>query len=542
MTHALSALALNELAVGTPHSLHAAADQLLEAARALGNLEPELQAHDFLMAARMDRGDTVGAEEELGICIRLAERLAQPAQRWFVGVARAEIALLRGHVARAEELAWEARRLGQNAQVAESRFCHLIQLHAIRREQGRLLELAGPLEEGVSLLPNFALLRCLRTHLWAHTARQDEARAFLDRQVESNFADIQDSVHYRYMLAICAEMVARLQHTTAADSLSRHLAELPHAALVSPPSSSAGSILRYQGLMAAVLGQRVAAERWLAEAAQQNRAAGAVLWALRSELDLARLQLRGPEPDVGARLLDKVIVEAAATQSPALRTEATALRDGNGHDRTDRGGDGERRGSLPARVVLDCPTPTGPDFRREGEFWTIGFGGNSLRLRDAKGLRYLAQLLAQAGRELPAVQLVAWDGLGAEAPPGGDLGPVLDGPARAAYQRRLEELESELVEAEGWHDPERVARAQRERAALARELAAAVGLGGRDRRMGDPAERARQSVTKAIKSAIRRIGREDRELGRHLNATVHTGLMCRYEPDPLHPPVWQVVL
>ena len=298
--------------------------------------------------------------------------------------------------------------------------------------------------------------------------------------------------------------------------------------------------MRYRGLMAALLGQR--GGRALAgRAAQQNRAAGAVLWALRSELDLARLQLRGPEPDVGARLLDKVILEAAATQSPALRAEATALRDGTG--RPDR--PGRRRGTswfAPRPGRLDCPTPTGPDFRREGEFWTIGFGGSSLRLRDAKGLRYLAQLLAQAGRELPAVQLVAWDGWAQTPRRAAIWGRCWTARRGPRIQRRLEELESELVEAEGWHDRERVARAQRERAALARELAAAVGLGGRDRRMGDPAERARQSVTKAIKSAIRRIGREDRELGRHLDATVHTGLMCRYEPDPRHPPVWQVVL
>ena len=181
-----------------------------------------------------------------------------------------------------------------------------------------------------------------------------------------------------------------------------------------------------------------------------------------------------------------------------------------------------------------------PGFRREGEFWSIGWSGSWLRLRDAKGLRYLAQLLAHAGQELPAVQLVGSDGARWTALPlEGDLGPLLDATARDAFQRRLDELDVELAEAEGWNDGQRLARAQRERQLLAQELSAAVGLGGRERRMGDPGERARQSVTKAIKSAIRRIAREHDELGRHLDATVHTGLFCRYEPDPLHPPAWQ---
>jgi hypothetical protein len=68
-----------------------------------------------------------------------------------------------------------------------------------------------------------------------------------------------------------------------------------------------------------------------------------------------------------------------------------------------------------------------------------------------------------------------------------------------------------------------------------------VGLGGRERRIGDPADRARQSVTKAIKAAIARIGDEHEELGRHLRAQVRTGFFCRYEIDEGHPLEWRVV-
>jgi hypothetical protein len=32
-------------------------------------------------------------------------------------------------------------------------------------------------------------------------------------------------------------------------------------------------------------------------------------------------------------------------------------------------------------------------FRKEGEYWSIGYGGKALRLKDTKGLRYLAHLL-----------------------------------------------------------------------------------------------------------------------------------------------------
>ncbi len=39
------------------------------------------------------------------------------------------------------------------------------------------------------------------------------------------------------------------------------------------------------------------------------------------------------------------------------------------------------------------------DFRREGDYWTVTFEGHTVRVRDLKGMRYLARLLADPGRE-----------------------------------------------------------------------------------------------------------------------------------------------
>jgi hypothetical protein len=38
-------------------------------------------------------------------------------------------------------------------------------------------------------------------------------------------------------------------------------------------------------------------------------------------------------------------------------------------------------------------------FRREGDYWTVVYEGTLVRLRDSKGLRLLARLFAQPGRE-----------------------------------------------------------------------------------------------------------------------------------------------
>jgi len=120
-----------------------------------------------------------------------------------------------------------------------------------------------------------------------------------------------------------------------------------------------------------------------------------------------------------------------------------------------------------------------------------------------------------------------------------DTGPVLDERAKSSYRARLRELEEELDEATSWADSGRAARVREEMEFLADELTAAVGLGGRDRKAGSPAERARVNITRAIHSALGRIRDHSAVLAEHLDATVHTGTFCSYVPDPRSPISWQ---
>src|SRR5688572_17696892 len=189
-------------------------------------------------------------------------------------------------------------------------------------------------------------------------------------------------------------------------------------------------------------------------------------------------------------------------------------------------------------------------FRREGEFWTVAFEGAAFRLRDSKGLHYIAALLRDPGRERHALDLV-----GSQAPTAGsvvragadaglraagDAGPVLDPLAKAQYRARLDELEEELREAEQWNDPERTARAKEERELLVHELASAGGLGGRDRKVGSDAERPRINVTRAIKAVLDRVAEHSPALAGHFQATLRTGTFCSYVPDPRSPLRWEL--
>ena len=196
------------------------------------------------------------------------------------------------------------------------------------------------------------------------------------------------------------------------------------------------------------------------------------------------------------------------------------------------------------------PPVAGYLFRREGEYWAIGFEGVVVRLRDAKGLGHLARLLAHPGREFHAVE---WRGPAASQDPGRrrgawgvgvgwaslGCGPIwampgcwLDATAKAAYRARLVELGAEVEAAEANNDPARATRARAEREFLVAELARAVGLGGRDRRAAAHAERARLNVTRAIRAAMANLARANPALGRHLAVTIRTGRYCAYTPTP----------
>jgi tetratricopeptide (TPR) repeat protein len=191
------------------------------------------------------------------------------------------------------------------------------------------------------------------------------------------------------------------------------------------------------------------------------------------------------------------------------------------------------RGAAPVEVAQ----PLGSNvFRSEGDVWLVEFDGQVARVKDSRGMQYLRHLLRNPGQEIHVLELAALLAGGtqttAEAPV-----ELLDEQARRAYRERLADLEETVREANEWGDDERAARAQEEMDALLAELSRAVGLGGRAR-TGSAAERARSTITKAVKAALTRVKGAHAALGRHLETTVKTGLFCSYTPDPRVPARW----
>ena len=196
-------------------------------------------------------------------------------------------------------------------------------------------------------------------------------------------------------------------------------------------------------------------------------------------------------------------------------------------------------------------------FAMVGEFWTIGFVGETFSLKTSKGLTYIERLLQHPGDEFHALDLV--NGPGSYVPDEGDAessatdtnlsvgrlgdsGEMLDAKAKQEYKHRLVELKEELDEAKLRGKVERAAEIESEIDFLAHEISRAIGLGGRDRRAGSAAERARLNVTRAIKSAIDKIGEFSAELSELLDKSIHTGSFCSFTDDRQNPVEWRFAL
>jgi len=197
-------------------------------------------------------------------------------------------------------------------------------------------------------------------------------------------------------------------------------------------------------------------------------------------------------------------------------------------------------------------------FIRNNDYWTIRYYGHTVIFKSTRGLHCLVTLLRSPKREFHVCELLASTQRTPVTPlevtasarlrEDGDLcirvglngnGPILDERAKAEYKRRLDELRQERDESELFNDPDRAAKAQVEMDAIARHLACAIGLGGRDRKTSSDAERARCAVTKRIKQAIQKIKDSIPSLGDHLSMRIKTGHFCSYTPDPHHPVAWK---
>lgn len=511
----------------------AVANEMLAVAEAAADFERTLDAHLMLYLVFVDLGRMTEARAKMEMVLTLARELRQPAQLWLTAASRTTFALMEGDYVLAEEtMAHETEPGHPTTPIQDDVSAARMHRFLLRREQGRGSEEEANVRASAAEFPWYPVHRCALGCLLADDGRSTEARGVFDELAADEFRAIYPDSEWLLGMALASDACAALHDEAAAATLYAQLLPFSGAHAVAQAEGSVGSMDRYLGLLAATIGNADDAERHLTDGIAANERLGAWPWAAHTQHDLAGvLRRRGRAGD-----LERANALDAAAVATARRLSMSALE-------AEIGEVSESIGTPTAAAELVA------SFRREGEYWTVAFDAGTYQIRDSKGMRYLARLLAHPGQEQHALDLARMEDLfGTVASPQpdlaadgiGDAGPRLDPEAKAAYRRRLEELQSEVDEADAFNDPERGARARQEIEFLTDELAAAVGLGGQDRKAASSAERARLSVTRAIRSALARIAEHSPALGRHFDATIRTGTFCSYNPDPRVPISWEL--
>jgi tetratricopeptide (TPR) repeat protein len=484
----------------------AAASEIIDLARAAGDGARERDGMFWRFVALMELARVAEAESALTAFHREAATAGDARAVVMATARQAMLANLRGRFEEAAELSAEVAAEGRRAGVPDTdRLVGSVRGEvAFYRDPRVAAGMRDQMREWARRLPGHFMEA--GTAVWLTVMGQtDEAQAELDRILPAVLAG---SGPRQLGAAAGLAFVATQTGDVAAAARLRE-ALLPYQgrlALFGGAGMCLGPVSLFIGLLATQLGLLDEAVQSLRQAIAFAEQAGA--------LPCLALSLQAVSRALSLRQAPGDRDTAVACQS---RAQAIAGRLG-------------MSGVLSQRVAA----PAQWSLRRDGEDWLLQAGPEHARLRDSRGLHYLRALLAAPGHDIPALDLAA-GGPGLAAP---DAGPLLDDAARDAYRDRIRELDRELAAADRAGDSGTAERAHDERQALAGELRRAAGLGGRPRRAPADAERARVNVTRTLRAAIARIAADAPIAGAHLDSSVRTGTMCRYQPAPGGPDRW----
>jgi hypothetical protein len=516
------------------HALNLEAERL---ALAANDRERLLRTHLRLAIGHLGLGEIQACDSRLAAFEALAAELRAPWYAWWAGMLRAVRATMHGRFDEAERLAAAARDAGRAAghEAVE-------RIWVTNRESQ--LRAADRHEEMLAWDPEARRARGLinETAAWQAFAsaltnsrleRSSEARLYIDSLPES-FRPPSDNV---FALSFIGEAVALTGPRELAIDLYARIQPLRDRWMMLGMSYIGweGPWSRVLGLLAASLERWDEAGAYFEDAIARCRRIDARPYLARTEYEYGRALLAH-----GERKRSRELITSAREAAGALgMTGLVRLADARLAQIDEQSAAAAPAAAPPAGGGPAAAASVPPfAFLREGEYWSVTYGGSTFRLKDSLGLNYLVRLLEQPGREIHVLDLTgerAAGGAGAgvnEAIDTGDAGELLDDEARRAYRRRLEDLEETVAEAESFGDAARAARAREEIEMLGAELGRAVGLGGRARRAGGAAERARSAVQRRIKNAIERIADHSPPLGALLTRTVRTGNYCVYRPEP----------
>jgi DNA-binding CsgD family transcriptional regulator/tetratricopeptide (TPR) repeat protein len=305
--------------------------ELLRLADEVGDGDLVLQAYSWRLFDLMDLGDMPAVEAQLEAHTRLAEEFRQPFYLYINVTFRAMRAIFEGHFEAGEQLAQQAFTIGQRLRGQDALGVFGVQMFMLRREQGRLQELAPIVAHFVQTSPAASIWRPGLALIYSELGCEPEAREEFERLAAHDFADIPQDAVWSTCIVYLTKVCTFLGDARRASILYQCLTPFDgYNITVGPTAACYGAAARYLGMLATTMARWDEAQRHFADALAMNARTGAKPWLAHTQYEYARMLLvRGHAGDdeTAVSLLEAALTVSRALGMRALEGHVVALQE-----------------------------------------------------------------------------------------------------------------------------------------------------------------------------------------------------------------------
>jgi DNA-binding CsgD family transcriptional regulator len=294
----------------------------------LGATDLQAEAMEWRVAGLIALGDLQAAERELAEVHAMAVRQRQPFTLHVAEHYASTLALCAGELAKAEAAAKRSHEWSRLLTGRAASGIYGIQMFSIRREQGRLAELAAVTRVFAHSDRSRGTWRPGFAALLAELGMEEEARRELARVRQEGLDEFRSTLwvaSLTYLVDACAlvgdEELAGLLYPELVALAGENI-------VIGHGVACYGAADRYLGLLAATLGEHERAVEHFERALAVNRAMDATIWVAHTVYAYGRtLRMRGRSDDAGqaSAMLSEAAMLAERIGMPALLARARSL-------------------------------------------------------------------------------------------------------------------------------------------------------------------------------------------------------------------------
>lgn len=257
----------------------------------LGDAETHTEAMAWRVPTFVALGDLESARAEVALLGEMAERTGQPFMQHVAQHYESAIALCDGDLAAAEAMAGRSREFGELLTGRDASGTFGIQMFSVRREQGRLAELAPAVRILAASGKREGPWRPGLIAVMAELGMEAEARRGLAELAAEGIDGYRASL-WLATLTYLTDACATLGDEAMAEALYPELEPLGGTnVMIGHLVACYGAADRYLGMLAATLGEAGLAEGHFERAMEQNQAMGASAWVAHTAYEHGRFLL-----------------------------------------------------------------------------------------------------------------------------------------------------------------------------------------------------------------------------------------------------------